>query len=277
MSHETSAEQAKYYSFPSLPDLTLWQGGAEQVPAERHVHLTYQVGIVTQGAQRFWHRGAHNVLTADRIATFNPDEVHDSCSALPVGYRSGILRFSDNTLRELFGDSKERFFQNSLFRHEHVLTRLCKIFQCLPAVDFMASGERLAISESIRLIIGDLFQDDVFLKTTVQEARQCQLVKSRIKEQILTDPSEPLSLGELAIAVGFSEYQLIRHFKKTFGMTPGAYQLWVRLERSKEKLAAGHSIVDVAAQMGFTDQSHLTRNFRRAFFVTPGQYLREVR
>ena len=48
----------------------------------------------------------------------------------------------------------------------------------------------------------------------------------------------------------------------------------VRVVQAKERLSAGMSIVDVAQQTGFVDQSHLTRQFKRVVGITPGQYRR---
>jgi AraC-like DNA-binding protein len=44
----------------------------------------------------------------------------------------------------------------------------------------------------------------------------------------------------------------------------------MRLKQAKELLLAGRSIVSVAYEVGFTDQSHLTRRFKQIYGVTPG-------
>jgi AraC-like DNA-binding protein len=60
-------------------------------------------------------------------------------------------------------------------------------------------------------------------------------------------------------------------------MTPHAYLRQVRVERAKEMLAAGLSISEVALAVGFFDQSHLTRYFKRILGLTPGTYATAIR
>ena len=45
-----------------------------------------------------------------------------------------------------------------------------------------------------------------------------------------------------------------------------------RLDRARSLLRAGHSLVDAALACGFADQSHLTRQFRSAYGLTPGRW-----
>jgi AraC-like DNA-binding protein len=47
-----------------------------------------------------------------------------------------------------------------------------------------------------------------------------------------------------------------------------------RLNKARDLLRAGQTIADVAFEMGFADQSHLGRWFKRAFGITPGLYRR---
>jgi AraC-like DNA-binding protein len=79
-------------------------------------------------------------------------------------------------------------------------------------------------------------------------------------------------LHELARLTGLSPYHLNRSFCRKIGMPPHAYQLQVRIARAKSALRAGSSIAWVALAMGFADQSHFTRVFKRLVGDTPAQY-----
>ncbi|HAU5634547.1 helix-turn-helix domain-containing protein [Citrobacter amalonaticus] len=84
--------------------------------------------------------------------------------------------------------------------------------------------------------------------------------------------AEPSSLQELAIEVGLSRYQLIRLFFKEVGMTPHAYKVFVKIHAARQLLQLGSDLTTAAIESGFSDQSHMSRIFRRQFGVTPGQY-----
>jgi len=84
-------------------------------------------------------------------------------------------------------------------------------------------------------------------------------------------------MDELAADAGISRFRLTRAFVAAHGLPPHAYLLSVRLNAARQRLAAGEAAADVAASCGFTDQAHLTREFRRRFGTTPGTYRRAAR
>nr|WP_231665501.1 MULTISPECIES: helix-turn-helix domain-containing protein [unclassified Pseudoalteromonas] len=56
---------------------------------------------------------------------------------------------------------------------------------------------------------------------------------------------------------------MIRSFKQTYGLSPHAYQLDKRIKKAKNLLKSGHSIIETSHLLGFADQSHLQRNFKK--------------
>lgn len=85
-----------------------------------------------------------------------------------------------------------------------------------------------------------------------------------------------VTLDELAAIDGISKYHLARMFTVAFGVPPHAYQILLRVNAARALLDAGVDIAEASARVGFADQAHLTRHFKKAFSVTPGQYLRDL-
>jgi AraC family transcriptional regulator len=84
--------------------------------------------------------------------------------------------------------------------------------------------------------------------------------------------SRAVRLGDIAAAANLSLYHLTRVFKKAIGTTPHRYLVQVRINSARLLLAAGaRSLAEVAVAVGFSDQSHFTREFKRMLGVTPGQ------
>jgi AraC family transcriptional regulator len=83
-----------------------------------------------------------------------------------------------------------------------------------------------------------------------------------------------IGLADLAQAAHLSPFHLSRLFKKATGRTPHQYLVEVRVNSARSLLTAGagsRSLADIAAAVGFADQSHLTRHFKRVLGVTPKQ------
>ena len=87
--------------------------------------------------------------------------------------------------------------------------------------------------------------------------------------------SDSISLQDLVGASGgLNQFQLVRDFSACFGLPPHSYQLQLRVIQARKLLASGLSSAQVAAELGFADQSHFSRHFSRVIGVTPGAYAR---
>ena len=86
---------------------------------------------------------------------------------------------------------------------------------------------------------------------------------------------DPPSLAELAAMTGLSQFALLRAFRAQTGLPPHAYLNQLRVRRARLLLDDGRPPAEVAAQIGFADQAHLTRHFKRVVGVPPAAYQRE--
>lgn len=94
-----------------------------------------------------------------------------------------------------------------------------------------------------------------------------------VAERLEAESARPPSLGELAAEAGVHPVHLARCFRRRHGCSAGEYARRVRLRRAAEALRRGdRPLAAVAAETGFSDQSHMTRAFRRAFGVTPAVF-----
>lgn len=93
----------------------------------------------------------------------------------------------------------------------------------------------------------------------------------RVTDYVEAHLGTDLSVDELAGVALYSSAHFSRAFKSATGRSPHQYVLERRLQRAREMLIRGQSAAVVAAGLGFTDQSHFTKCFRKAFNITPGQ------
>jgi AraC family transcriptional regulator len=91
-----------------------------------------------------------------------------------------------------------------------------------------------------------------------------------IQDQLDTD----LTVSGIAQAVGLSPYHFTRLFKESTGQSPYQYVVEARVRKAKELLTTGKfTISEAAYHVGFVDQSHLTRHFKRVFGLPPKRLL----
>ena len=71
------------------------------------------------------------------------------------------------------------------------------------------------------------------------------------------------SLDELAKQVYLSKFHLLRVFKQHLGISPGMYQMQLRLNEARKLIFKDLSLTEVALELGFSDQAHFTNTFKR--------------
>jgi AraC-like DNA-binding protein len=98
-----------------------------------------------------------------------------------------------------------------------------------------------------------------------QTAAEIRLILERQYDQRVT-------LHDLAGTLGLSPFRILRLFQRHCGVTPHKYLVQLRVREASKLLLDGQPIAEVAAQVGFVDQSHMTKHFKRQFGVTPCRY-----
>ena len=89
------------------------------------------------------------------------------------------------------------------------------------------------------------------------------------RELLAADPQR--SLTDLSGELAASPHHLSRIFRQATGHTISAHRIRLRVRAALERLAGGdHDLARLAAELGFTDQSHLTRSVRAETRATPG-------
>jgi AraC family transcriptional regulator len=95
----------------------------------------------------------------------------------------------------------------------------------------------------------------------------------RVLEFIEANLGEDISLSALAEVAGMGPHYFSDLFKQSTSLSPHQFVLCRKMERAKEYLQNRNiSVVEVSAILGFADQSHFTKVFRRAVGVTPTDF-----
>lgn len=86
--------------------------------------------------------------------------------------------------------------------------------------------------------------------------------------------TETIRLDALAAHARLDKFRLCRAFREQVGLPPHAYVTHRRIALAQHLLARGVPQADVAARVGFYDQSLLHRHFKRLVRLTPGAFVR---
>ena len=104
------------------------------------------------------------------------------------------------------------------------------------------------------------------------------LVLRRVQDYVDSHLSGDLELEQLALTAGLSLHHFARAFKTSLGVPPHQFVLQRRLSLARDLLTStDRPVADIAIAAGFSDQSHLSRTFRKSFAVSPIAFRRSHR
>ena len=96
---------------------------------------------------------------------------------------------------------------------------------------------------------------------------------NQVLDYIDAELAEEIKLSNLADVLGMSPLHFGRMFKQSMGISPHQYVIQQRIERAKRLLKdRDRPIIDIALACGFTNHSHLSRQFRKVVGMTPSHY-----
>ena len=92
-------------------------------------------------------------------------------------------------------------------------------------------------------------------------------------EHIRSNLAADIEVAELAGLVRLSPHYFSLVFREAVGVTPHQYILQERISEACRLLAAGGmTLAELATHLGFADQSHFSRAFRKVTGTTPGYF-----
>jgi AraC-like DNA-binding protein len=100
--------------------------------------------------------------------------------------------------------------------------------------------------------------------------------KIRLTKQFIEDHcSRDISLKEMSHIACLSMFHFNRFFHACYGLSPYAYYLVCKMKKSQKTILKQKSVLAATYDIGFFDQSHFTKLFKKHIGVTPGKYLRD--
>jgi len=235
-----------------------------------HRHDTYALGVTLSGVQRFQYRGAVQHSLPGQVIALHPDELHDGGAGTEDGLRYRILYLEPSLLLDCLGGAPLPF-----------------------VADAVVSDP--ALRDTLLSALGPLDEelDDLFVADFVAQLAQhlgrhagepakpagktAWRAASLARDYLEENTERPVRSGELEAVTGLDRYALSRHFRATYSTSPHRFLLMRRLQRARRMIEVGEPLAEIAADAGFSDQSHFNRHFKKAFGVTPGRWAALVR
>jgi AraC-like DNA-binding protein len=233
-----------------------------------HRHDSYALGLTLAGVQRFDYRGAPRDSSAGNAIVLHPDEIHDGRSGIDTGFRYRMLYLEPKLVRAALGERARTlpFVPAAVSSDPALVGAIARALADLdrPLAPIEIDDRVLALSDAMLALDTAIARKSGGATALAASERVRQFLDAHIEYNVAS--------CELEAVAGLDRFALARHFRASFGTSPYNYLVMRRLDRARALLRAGDPLAGIAVACGFADQSHLTRQFRKAYGVTPGRW-----
>ena len=267
-------EWTKIAHYPQL-DVEFLHAYYIQHAYPRHSHDYYVISLIARGRQSFTHQGTKHRTPPGGLILINPGVVHTGEAADAQGFELRALYPSLSLMEtaafELTGRRALPYFREVQVDHPWVTSSILSLHR-----EILEGTGRLEIESRMLGMMTQLIKRYADMSTTERRLGKETQVVRQIRQYIEEHFAENVALNTLAQQVSFSPYYLLRVFRAEVGMPPYAYLESVRIRHTQRLIKAGKPLAEVAMEVGFSSQSHMTRQFKKIIGVTPGQYARHI-
>lgn len=254
----------------TLPFIEMRQSQRASNCYHLHSHDEFSFGVVDAGAADYINLRQKKVVHTGTTVTINPGDAH-SCNP-KRGHWSYRMLFVDSgwigkLQKEMLAEQGQDYltFPELYYHSAGYYQAFDVLFKYL-----LDEYDALVCESQLIEFLAACFVRSNLISHKMSCAGSQEV--SRVKELIMDRLDHNLSLDEFSQHSGLSRYHLIRSFKKIYGQPPHAFQLDQRIIKAKSMLQKGMSLASTASALGFSDQSHFQRNFKKRLAVTPKQY-----
>lgn len=233
----------------------------------RHSHDRYALGVIVQGHEKLYYRGANHLGGAGTVVTLSPGEIHDGVPVDQTGWLYRMLYVEPTWLGEVVlqgrgGAGHVHLFQQPMAKDPALARALVAAHRTIADSSLPLERETVLVEA-----LAGLFQRHG-LAPAGQERAEREAVR-RVRQRLDDEAEQNLSLEQLGQDVSMDPLYLIRVFKREVGVAPHSYQIQRRVARVQALLRGGMDLAQASLACGFFDQSHMARAFKKIVGMTP--------
>lgn len=238
-----------------------------------HWHDSYLIGFTEQGVQQFHCRRALFSSVPGQTFFLEPGDIHDGHAPTPGGFTYSTLYLEPAWLERALPALFEQAPVDCLPGVPRTQPDDPGLLPCIAnALQALNDNEPRMVRDAALDTLLERISRSLHWRQRLPGSPQIPREALRARDYLHAHFQENIGLDELARVCGVDRFRLSRAFKAAFGIAPHGYLIQLRLVRARRLLALGTAPADVASDLGFADQSHLGRWFRRANGLTPGAY-----
>jgi AraC-like DNA-binding protein len=276
MSEMHLKEEIRFWRVPGWEQLELICGKRVKRECPRHWHDEIHMCVIEGGGGTLFYGGSNHETPAGSLFVVQPGETHGNYTRHSEGCSYRTLNITPETFTRLIfevtgSDTYSFSMRSPVVLDVEVIHAFTKAHRTFEVTNSDLKRDSVLL-ELFAVLMTRHGEQKPALAKVGSERSAIKRVREYLKENI----AENVLLKHLAQMANLSPFHLNRAFSLETGLPPHAYQTQLRIIQAKRLLQLGEPLSDVASKVGFADQSHFTRQFKRIVGTTPGQYSKNV-
>lgn len=235
----------------------------------KHIHEDFSINLICEGTVEAFIKGVNLKISPSTLLCVNPDETHAYHSRIDEGYRHDSLFIKPDVLQAFLPATRRPslHFTKALVRSPQLVTLFAHLIE-------MINQEQLTELE-YDCLLGEFFDALFAVQGMTLPDTEKNIAKNAVRKAktfIKENYYREINLDDIVAELNLSKYYFQRLFKNSTSISVHRYLIALRVEKAKQALQRGESLVQTAYGCGFYDQSHLNRCFKMLIGMTPGRY-----
>ncbi len=271
----TAYEWSRLWNDEQL-DLEFYQAVCIKDGFPVHMHEYFVICFIESGLQSFRHRRTKHLTPPGGLILLNPGDDHTGEPVDKNGFEYRALYPTEKHMKKVVLDLTEK--DNSMPIFSKLRVDDPGIAKAVKELHISLINETSPIEREYNFlsVLAKLISDYTEIRPKVFKIAREKSVVKKVSDYIHDNISEKITLTELSEYAGLSRYYLLRIFRNETGMPPHSYLESLRISKAKKLIETNLPLVQVAMELGFSDQSHFSNSFKRFTGITPRQYLNAV-
>ena len=229
----------------------------------KHFHSHYTILLVEEGCNEGFTENQSYQVEPGQVLIINPGELHAGNSYDQRYLRFRSLRITEAWLKRLCANNDIEISGDVVFETQPITDTLLVRQLVTLSQALIQQNNDLKVETDYTALLFTLLQRYSNKKKASISKQMNTPALLRAKRFIRDNYKEQINLQDIAAYAHLSRYHLVRQFSKKYGLSPFQYLRNLRIEEAKKLFPGTASLTQIANEVGFFDQSHFIRTFKK--------------
>ena len=256
-----------FFASETSKHIKLMHGTFTSQKFKPHFHECYTIIIVHKGVGDYFKGNKDLLLSEGYILVLNPYDVHAGQAVNNNPWDFLTIYVPISIIKNIgfqFKRNHVPFFEKKIIKNFNLFMKATQVFENLACKRDASTILNIFLKEVVANYATDI-------RPFYNRYSVCNdPVMNSVRTYIHNHFHKEIPITKLCEITQKSDYQLIKSFRSQYQLPPHQYQLNLRIEKARDIISTTNkNLSEVAYEVGFFDQSHFIRHFKKIVGVTP--------